>query len=364
MGPNSLLTGVRVVELAQYLPAPYGTQILADLGAEVIKIEPPGGDPMRHLDQEGDGDSPIYQAINAGKVVTRLDLKSDDGLGQAKQLISRADILVESFRPGTMDRLGLGHAALIEDNPRLVHVALSGWGQTGPYAMRAGHDINYGAIAGSFAASGTEERPVAPFPPMADMASGMMVAIAALAGIHKAGQSGQGGFYDLSIMETMLAWQSFGLAEAVAGNPVKRGAGLLSGGAACYQFYQCADGAWLSVGALEEKFWARFCEALERTDLIQRQFERPLPQTGLVAEVASIIATQNRDEWMAVFQDIDCCVEPVLGWDEITEHQHVRKRGLVADGQVLSGLKLDGKGPQTRQPVRELTSQAALMLWD
>lgn len=363
MTPNALLTGVRIVELAQYLPAPYGTQILADLGAEVIKIEPPGGDPMRHLDQDGEGDSAVYKAINAGKFVARLDLKTADGATQARDLISRADILVESFRPGTLDRLGLGHDVLIAANPKLVHVALSGWGQTGPYAHRAGHDINYGAIAGAFAATGTEERPVAPFPPTSDMASGMMVAIAALAGIHNAARTGQGGFFDLSIMETTLAWQSFGLAEAAAGKPIKRGAGLLSGGAACYQFYQCADGGWLSVGALEAKFWAGFCNAFDRPDLIPRQYEKPFPQQALIDEVATIIATRSRDDWMAVFEQVDCCVEPVLDWGEMGSHPQIAARGQMTGDGPLTALKLGRNGVDSRHAVREINEATLNNLW-
>ncbi|MEM6903221.1 MAG: CoA transferase, partial [Pseudomonadota bacterium] len=264
---------------------------------------------------------------------------------------------------GTLDRLGLGHDDLIAANPKLVHVALSGWGQTGPYAHRAGHDINYGAIAGAFAATGTEERPVAPFPPTSDMASGMMVAIAALAGIHNAAQTGQGGFFDLSIMETTLAWQSFGLAEATAGKPIRRGAGLLSGGAACYQFYQCADGGWLSVGALEAKFWAEFCNALDRPDLIPRQYEEPFPQQALIDEVATIIATRSRDGWMALLEQVDCCVEPVLEWSEIADHPQIGARKQVGAGAALTGCRVNGEGLPKRQPVRQIEPAILQSFW-
>lgn len=366
---TALLAGVRVLDLSQYLPGPYATQLLADMGAEVVKVEPPAGDPMRFLDQpaESDRGSPVYRAINAGKTVINLNLKEEADRVVLRDLVARADILLESFRPGVMARLGFSPDDLRGMNARLVHVALSGWGQTGPYAARAGHDINYLALAGGLAATGTADEPVAPFPPTGDMASGMMAALSALGGLLRTRATGEGCFLDVSIMETALSWQSFGLAAAAGGAPIQRGQSLLSGGAACYHLYRTADDRWLSVGAIEAKFWQLFCDTLQHPEWAARQHEQPMPQTGLIGAVQAVIAEQSLDHWCDVFRDVDCCVEPVLDWHEIAHHEHIAARSQIdASGDIpaaLIGLRIDGNAPVPRRPVRSLGAPAVLAAW-
>jgi alpha-methylacyl-CoA racemase len=358
------LAGIRVIDLSQYLPGPFAAQILGDLGAEVVKVEPPGGDPMRHLGEtDPDGITPWYKLVNAGKTVIRLDLKDAAGKDAFERLLARADVLVESYRPGTLDRLGFDGARLSAINPRLVHATLSGWGQDGPYRLRAGHDVNYMAVGGGLARSGTAAAPVMADPPAADHASAIQAALAVAAALFARERDGQGAHLDLSLMETVLGWQAAALTLAARGQAAARGMGLLGGGAACYQVYGTADGRFIAVGALEAKFWAAFADALGRPDWIARQHE-PLPQAGLIAEVAAVVAARPLADWAEVFRKVDCCVEPVAEPAEIPDHPQVRARGQVRrrDGlvEVLFGLRVDGAPPAGREPVEEATADRLL----
>ena len=369
------LTGIRVLDLSQYLPGPYAGQILADLGAEVVKVEPPAGDPMRRVPPlDSDGVSAFYKLVNAGKTVVRLDLKGAAGKAAFLGLVDRADALIESFRPGALARLGLDAEALRARNPRLVHCALSGYGQTGPDALKAGHDINYMALAGGLASSGTAERPVGAHPPTADFASGMQAALtvlAALLGRERGGQGGgQGATIDTSISETVLAWQSLALTAAGrAGGEAARGQGRLSGGAACYRIYETADRRFVTLGALEAKFWANFCRALGREDWIARHGEA-LPQTGLIAEVAAAIAARPLAAWQALLGDVDCCYQAVLEPAEVSDDPQVRARGLLRAHpgpdpriEVSFPARIDGVPPAPRAPFQERDAEDLLAAW-
>ena len=366
------LTGIRVLDLSQYLPGPFGAQILADLGAEVVKVEPPAGDPMRQVPPlDGDGLSAFYKLVNAGKTVVRIDLKDAAGKAAFLDLADRADALIESFRPGALARLGLGAEALRARNPRLVHCALSGYGQTGPDALKAGHDINYMAMAGGLASSGTAERPVGAHPPTADFASGMQAALSVLAALLRRERSGQGAAIDTSIAETVLGWQA--LALTAAGRPggeAARGSGRLSGGAACYRIYETADRRFITLGALEAKFWANFCRALGREDWIDRHWEA-LPQTALIAEVAAAIAARPLGEWEALLARVDCCYQAVLEPAEVAEDPQVRARGLLHAHpgpeprvEVLFPALFDGESAKTRAPLRERAAEDLLAAWE
>ena len=370
------LAGIRVLDLSQYLPGPYAGQILADLGAEVVKVEPPAGDPLRRVPPlDGDGISAFYKLVNAGKTVVRIDLKQAAGKAAFLGLVDRADALIESFRPGALARLGLGAEALRARNPRLVHCALSGYGQTGPDALKAGHDINYMAMAGGLASSGTAARPVGAHPPTADFASGMQAALtvlAALLGRERGGQGGgQGATIDTSISETVLAWQS--LALTAAGRPggeAARGLGRLSGGAACYQVYRTADGRFVTLGALEAKFWANFCRALGREDWIERHWEA-LPQTALIAAVAEAIAARPLAAWQALLAGVDCCYQAVLEPAEVLEDPQIRARGLLRAYpgpeprvEVAFPALFDGAPPVPRAPLEEHAAEDLLAAWD
>jgi crotonobetainyl-CoA:carnitine CoA-transferase CaiB-like acyl-CoA transferase len=368
---RDFLAGVRVLDLSQYLPGPFATLVLADMGADVLKVEPSAGDRLRGLDpiNATAGVDTYYRGVNGGKTVVRLDLKKAADKGTLEKLLAAADVLLESYRPGVLDRLGFGRARLETLNPRLVHCALSGYGQTGPLRLAAGHDLNYMAFAGALAASGTAGQPVMAFPPTADLASGMVAALAILGGLHWRARTGKGVFADTSLAETALYWQAWGLTAAHLGRPPGRAAAVINGGAAYYNLYRTKDGHHVSLGAIEEKFWANFCQAVGRPDLITRQRD-PLPQTGLIGEVSAIIAGRTRVEWDQLLGGIDCCYHAVVDYAEVPDLPHVRERGLVRriDGaqarvEVSFPAWVDGVPPAARPGVAELDVADALRRW-
>lgn len=368
---KDFLRGFRVLDLSQFLPGPVATQILADMGADVLKVEPPARDPMRCVDPMGGTteSSPYYQVVNAGKAVVVLDLKTPEGKAALRFLIAAADVLLESYRPGVLDRLGFGHDDLRALNPRLVHCALSGYGQTGPYRLTAGHDLNYVAMTGALNVSGTAETPVMAWPPVADHASAMQAAMTTLGALVARQRTGRGSFIDVSLAETVLGWQGWGLTGALGGGPGPVRAGnVLNGGAAYYQIYRTADGRFVTLGAIEAKFWANFCTAVGRPEWISRQGD-PLPQTGLVAEVRALFAGRTRDEWDALLSPVDCCYHAVMAYGEVPEHPQVLARGLLrrdGDGtvtEVLLPAFVDGAPPAARLPLREVDVETALAAW-
>ncbi len=352
------LAGTRVLDLSQYIPGPFATLMLADLGARVVKVEPPAGDPMRSFGPlEADGTTPFYKALNAGKTVVRLDLKGD-GAAVLRDMVAEADVLLESFRPGVLDRLGFGWERLRAINPRLVHCALSGFGQTGPWRLRAGHDLTYVALTGGLALTGNEAAPAIPFPPLADHAGAVQAVVAILGALVRRGRSGQGAHLDVSLYESALAWQYMAL-----GGHEPAGHGLLNGGAAYYRIYRTRDGGHLAVAPIEPKFWRAFCEAAGRPDLIGRQAE-PLPQIDLIAEVAAIVAARPLDEWVRLLEPADCCVEPVLAPAAVPGLPHVAARGFAGcGGQVITPVLLDGAAPRPRAPLVEVPAEAAPEAW-
>ena len=357
MPHTQLLAGVRVIDLSQYIPGPFSTRQLADLGADVIKIEPPGGDPMRHFMAPGkDATSPIYRHVNRGKRICRLDLKSASGAAAFADLVGGADILLESFRPGVLARLGFTRQRLDALNPRLIHCALSGYGQSGPYAQRAGHDINYCSLAGQSLVSGTAERPVIAYPPIADHAGAMQAAVTILAALHGREHRSGGIFLDLSISESILAWQYLPMLD-----DSERAASILSGGAACYNIYRCEDGRFVSLGAIEPQFWENFCRALERPDWIARQFEA-MPQHELIAGVAAVIESRPGPHWQELLDDVDCCFEILYEPDELATHpQFEHRHALDVNGPQYAAW-IDGQ-PVALADEPEMLESAHQLQW-
>ncbi len=371
---NSWLAGMRVLDVGQYLPGPGAAQILADLGADVLKVEPPSGDPLRALDpilgRKVAGVSPYYASVNAGKRVVRLDLKSEAGKRAFERLVAAADALIESYRPGAMAKLGLGPDSLRALNSRLVHVALSGYGQTGPLAHRSGHDLNYLAFAGALAASGLRAAPSIAFPPIADHASVSHAALCVLGGLLGRERTGQGAFIDVSLAETALAWQGWGLTAELSGAAPAREGALLNGGAAYYRIYRTGDGKFVALGALEEKFWRNFCDAVGRPEWVSRHAD-PLPQAGLIAEVAALIAGANRAEWDRRLGNADCCYQSVLDYGEVLDHPQAAARGLIRRAgsggsrhvETAFAALVGGKAPPARAPFRDVTAEEAAADW-
>ena len=351
-----MLENVRVIDLSQYIPGPFATRQLADLGAEVIKIEPPHGDPMRFFMHKGDHEiSPVYRHLNRGKRICKLDLKTDTGGEILSALIVEADILLESFRPGVLARLGFGRDKLDNLNPGLIHCALSGYGQEGPYALRAGHDINYCALSSQSIVSGNHERPVIGYPPIADHSAALQASTLMLAALH-ARKTRTGSIYlDVSMTESILSWQYLPLLSKDS----ERASSILNGGAACYNFYQCADDGFISLGAIEPAFWKNFCEALKQPEWIARQFEA-MPQQNLIAELARLISKYPRSYWRELLGEVECCFEPLFSSDELAQHAQFESReALNAQGPTYPAW-INQQPVETSPDFEQLTSHDQL----
>lgn len=326
------LAGLRVLDLSRLYPGPYATLVLADLGAEVVKVEEPGsGDYLRWMGDLAGTQSGFFHALNRNKRSLTLDLKAPGGAEVLLRLARRADVVVESFRPGVMDRLGIGWEALRAANPRLVLCSISGYGQEGPYRAEAGHDLDYLAIAGVLALNGPAEGPVPMGVQAADVAGGSWPAVAGiLAALLRRGATGEGAHLDISMTDGGVALLAMQLGAAQArGVPLRRAGELLNGGTACYRTYRTADGRFVALGALEPHFFARFCQAAGRPELAERQFEAD--GRGPVAELEALFAARSRDDWARLGHEADCCLAPVLEGDEPRQDPQLRARGVFFD---------------------------------
>jgi len=317
---SGALDGVRVLDMTRYLPGPYCTMLLGDLGADVVKVEePPLGDPTRGIPPELADQSAVHAALNRNKRSILVDVRSGEGAAVVKALARRSDVLVETHRPGVLARRGLGAEALLAENPRLVYCSLSGYGQTGPHAGAAGHDIDYLALGGFLAANaGADGTPVLPQPHVGDMTAALTALIGILAALQARERTGRGQVVDASVFDAVLSLMAIPLARHSAG---ARGPSELSGSHACYNVYRCGDGRFLAVGALEPKFWESLCRALGHEDAIERQWTGAEDQRELIERLARTFATRDRDDWLRALRPIDACVEPVLGLEEAASQE-------------------------------------------
>jgi alpha-methylacyl-CoA racemase len=329
------LTGVRVLDLTRLLPGAFCSLLLADMGADVVKVEPPGsGDYMRWYPPLVDGQSALFNALNRNKRSITLDLKSEAGRELFKELAAGADVVVEGNRPGVLDRLGVGWSVLSELNTQLVMCAITGYGQSGPWAQRAGHDLNYMAIAGALSLNArTDEAPHPLAVQVADIGGGGQgAAVAILGALLEVARGGPGRFLDVSMTDGALTWLAVPLSQVRAqGEPIPRGMHRLTGRYACYDVYECADGGFMSVGALEPKFWRALCQALERPDLVDDQYVEGPTQERLRSELAAVFARRPRREWEERLGGLEVCCEPVLELDEVGGHPQVQARDLIRE---------------------------------
>jgi crotonobetainyl-CoA:carnitine CoA-transferase CaiB-like acyl-CoA transferase len=346
------LDGIRVLDLTRLLPGPFLSMVLSDLGADVVKVEDPRlGDYLRPMPPQKGGISGRFLAVNRDKRSLALDLKASEGREAFLRLVEKADVVLESFRPGVLERLGVGWPALSARNPRLVLCSISGYGQTGPYKERAGHDLNYIGLAGLLAMTGPAGgAPQMPGTQIADLAGGgLWGAVGVLGALVGRDRTGQGSWIDISMTEGSLALMAAELGNIDCGEHPTRGTATLNGGLACYGVYATKDGKYLSVGALEPKFWLAFNAAIGRKGDMAELVLPPEGQARVRAEVQAILLTRTRDEWAAVFARADACCEPILELDELAAHPLHQERQVF----FSTSHPKAGEVRQVRTPVGE-----------
>ena len=328
------LSSLKILDFTTLLPGPFATMMLADLGADVVRVEAPNRPDLLKEMPPMDGEtSAAHGVINRSKRSLALDLKQPDAVSVVKRLVRRYDIVIEQFRPGVMDRLGVGYATLKAENERLIYCSLTGYGQTGPYRDRAGHDINYLALSGLASYLGrTGECPV-PLPmQVADVGAGsMLLLVGLLAAVVHRQQTGAGQHVDVSMLDGSLAWNTLGVAQCAVGGDSPEQERMLLNGGTFYDYYETGDGRYLAVGSLEPKFWRGFCQAIRRPDLIEAAMAAAGDQATLKAEIQREISKRTLAEWLPIFARVDVCVEPVLTTAEAMEHPQVQARDMMVE---------------------------------
>ena len=364
MSEDGPLHGVRVVDLTRLLPGGFATMALADLGADVIKVEQPGaGDGSRAAPPYAStGEGALHLLLGRGKRSVTCDLGSDDGRAFFLDLVSRADVLVDSFRPGVLDRLGLGRDVLAQANPRLVQVALTGYG---PDDVRAGHDVDYVAEAGLLSMTGDRTGPVLPGSQVADVSGALWAVVAVLAALRERDRTGRGPAYDVSLTASALTTTAIPAAAlAVDGRVPAAGSEWFNGGLAAYGVYRCSDGRHVALGALEPKFFAALCAAIGEPALVPLHLD-PARQGELREQLTMVFATRSRDEWVSALAGSDSCVAPVRDLAEAMAASPVAFDAKLRDGSVMRQVGLPivrwpaGSGWAATGPAPELGEHTA-----
>ena len=375
--PAPCLEGIRILDLSRLLPGPYATWLLAAMGADVLRVESPGlGDYARWMPPMLGPVSAMFHVINRGKRSILVDLKQDAGRQLVLQLAAESDVVFEQFRPGVLDRLGIGYEALKAVNEDVILCSLTGYGQTGPLAPAAGHDMNYQALAGVLWMQGTRGAgPALSTPPMADLVGAQTAVTAVVGAILRRERTGEGAWLDVSMTDAVAGFAApfvaANNAQIAAQEPVpERGDGLLAGGLAQYNVYACKDDGWLAVGALEPKFFARFAAVCGHPEWMQHPALPGPHQAGLGAEVAAAVASRTRDEWMTALQGVDCCVTPILRPEESPLQAQLQARGLVRQGppglesvgwaDTPLGPPLDGDPPGVGEHTDQVLAELGL----
>ncbi len=324
------LEGLKVLDLTRLIPGGYATLILADLGAEVLKIEDKeSGDYSRWMEPVVEGDGVYFHALNRNKKSIKLNLKTIEGKDIFKKLVENEyDTIVESFRPGVMDRLGIGYNVIKEINPRAIYCSISGYGEEGPKKDKALHDLNCIALSGVLSITG-EDAPAIPGIQIADTTSALFSVVSILTAHIAREKTGQGQFIDVSMIDGVISLLSIHLVKYLLDGEIPAGGGMhFNGRFPCYRLYQTKDGKYMTLAALEQKFWENFCLAIGRGDLIDKQYDDGIKTKH---EVENIFKSKTRDEWEEISDKIDSCLEPVLNFKEVTEHPHLKSRSLFFD---------------------------------
>ncbi|MGH6787102.1 MAG: CaiB/BaiF CoA transferase family protein [Novosphingobium sp.] len=354
------LSGITVLDLTQFLPGPMLGVMMADHGARVIKVEPPGGDPARGQAPSENGQSVWFANLNRGKESQVLDLKSDAGKARLTELIGAADVFLEGFRPGVMARLGFDYPAVRALNPRIVYCSISAFGQAGALADHPAHDLAVQALAGFLSVNdGADGAPVVPGVAASDMAAGLTALSAVLMALLGREKSGAGDHLDIAMFDSLLPWCAHTAGSAISGGPAPQSRAQRSlGGAAFYRVYRTADGGNVVLGARELKFARNLLTALGREDLIPHATREAGEQGELIAFLHETFAQRTRDEWVAWFEGRDVAFAPVLDFREALDQPHVAERGLLveADGRhhIASPIRFAGEAGFAVGPVPPL----------
>lgn len=368
------LEGICIVDLSRLLPGPYCSMLLADLGAEVIKVEDPHlGDPTRWTPPQAHDTGIVFLNLNRNKRSLTLNLKDPRGVAIFHRLAERADVILETFRPGVMDRLGIGYKAIAAINPQIIYCSLTGYGQSGPYRDRSGHDLNYISLAGILGLTTDQEgRPTIPGTQIADLAGAMAATIAILAALLARQRLGHGQYIDVAMTDVAVSLLTVAAASAFAGHPLPVGGRFeLNGRFPFFNIYETSDGGFVSLGALEPKFWQEFCRAVGRADWLDKQFVSDQEREQLFAELRQLFRSKSRREWEEIFTDADACCEPVLSLDEAFSHPQVQHRQMIVDvpepergtvRHLASPLKLSETPPSIRTPAPQLGQHTVTIL--
>jgi alpha-methylacyl-CoA racemase len=369
-----LLEGVRILDFSQYLPGPFATLRLAEMGAEVIKVESPSGDPARSTGPKSKGEGIGFQANNQGKKGITLNLKHASGREVALRLAQESDVLIESFRPGIMAKLSLSFEEVAKVNPKIIFCSISGFGQDGILSTLGSHDINYMALSGALAQLKDDlGRPVHPSNTFADFIGGMAANERILAGLVSRSLTGKGSYHSISITEVMASLMvNHVLIEKETGT--RDGFGVLNGSIVSYALYETKDGRFVSLGALEPKFWINFCQGVDRTDWIPHQFSKTALDCTVYKEMIRLFKSRSLEEWSKFGMETDCCLAPVLEGHELALHPYfLGKETVSAGGQVRmhSGMKTEErtlppkKGEHTDEVLKDLlnVSESELLVW-
>jgi crotonobetainyl-CoA:carnitine CoA-transferase CaiB-like acyl-CoA transferase len=339
----TLLSGIRVLDLSLQLPGPFCTMMMADYGADVVKIDEPEPRARNPFAAEDPGTGPLDRYLNRGKKSVTLDLKSAEGREIFRKMASTADVVVEGFRPGVVTRLGVEYETLSSTNPGLVYCSISGYGQTGPMRDAAGHDVNYLSYAGVLGLSGRPEVPPALLPvQVGDVYGGSMMALSGiLMALLSRQKTGKGAWIDISMTDGSVASLAIPASNLLGGGiPQERGALPLAGMLPCYDTYRCADGGYVSLGALEPWFWKKLVTRLGREDFDELQYAVGESAEEVRRDLQAIFLGKTRDEWIRLFEGEDVCISPVLSLDEALSHPNILARRMVVDvGSPLGGTE-------------------------
>lgn len=352
---SGALDGIRVVDLSRLAPGPYASMLLGDFGADVLLVEAPPeavsrGAARAPVDDDAATRRRAHGALGRNKRSIVVDLRTDEGKAVVHRLVEDADVFLEGFRPGVVDRLGVGYEAISRINPRIVYCSISGYGQTGPYSHMVGHDINYISVGGALSMIGSaNDGPAVPYNIIADFAGGgLMAAFAMVAALLSRERTGRGQYLDMSMSDNvlyLLASMSGGV--LAGGTPPSRGARGLGGGSPHYGVYECADGKYLSLGSLEPHFWANLCDVAGRPDMRPHEYDQT-KHDEFADHLAQMFKTKSRDDWFDQLRDVDLCVAPVLDLEEALSDPHQRERGMVVDvdDPEVGQIRQIGIGPK------------------